>query len=395
VPSGDGSLQGGIPSARDEPVALHILGCRSVQYGSFEDSLVCLARACRGEGLTADFVYPEPPASERFVADVRASGGEVSVVPGTADSSPRGAAAIHGAIRSRRPRIVHGHFGRPGYLAVASARTASVGTVLLTKHHLSGDASYSHRLTLRSVAAMSDRIVCVSQAVQDELVSLGIPVTRTVVIPVGVDPARFALAPNAREQVRDALGIGRDTFLVTCVSHLREGKGLEVLLAAMATVVAAHPEAVLALAGDGELRETLEAQAASKGIAESVRFLGMRDDVPDILAASDLFVNASFAEGGGLVVIEAMAAGIPVVSTPVGLAAELADNDLVVAATPGRADSLAGAIVRGIEDGALRTRLAAEGVVQVRSRFDAATLAGRLATAYASLSSPEEVVAWA
>jgi glycosyltransferase involved in cell wall biosynthesis len=395
VPSGDAMLQGGIPSARDEPVALHILGCRSVQYGSFEDALVCLARACRAEGLTAEFVYPEPPASERFVADVRTSGGEVTVIPATGDASPRSAAAIHGAIRSRRPRIVHGHFGRPGYLAVASARAASVRTVMLTKHHLSGDASYSHRLTLRSVAAMSDRIVCVSQAVQDEIVSLGIPVTRTVVIPIGVDPARFALAPSARERVRDALGIGRDTFLVTCVSHLRAGKGLEVLVTAMASAVAAHPEAVLAVAGDGELREALESQAKTAGLGESVRFLGMRDDVPEILAASDLFVSPSFAEGGGLVVIEAMAAGIPVISTPVGLAAELADHDLVVVTPPGDPEALASALVRGIEDGGLRTRLAAEGVVHVRSRFDAGALAVRLTTAYVSLSSPEEVVAWA
>jgi len=84
-----------------------------------------------------------------------------------------------------------------------------------------------------------------------------------------------------------------------------------------------------------------------------------------------------------------------VVSTPVGLAAELADHDLVVVAPPGDADALAAAIVRGIEDGALRTRLAAEGVIHVRARFDAGTLAERLTTAYVALSSPEEVVAWA
>ena len=394
MPSDERFVHPDLAIARDEPVALHIMGCRSVQYGSFEDALVCLARACRANGITAEYVYPEAPVSERFVADVRSSGGDVTVVSGTADASPRGAAAIRSVIRTRRPRIVHGHFGRPGYLAVAAARTASVPRVMLTKHHLSGDASYSHRLTLRSVAAMSDRIVCVSKAVHDELVELGIPANRLTVIPIGVEPARFSLAPTAREQVRRDLGIARDVFLLTCVSHLREGKGLEVLIDAMVTVARAHPEVVLALAGDGELRESLETQVREAGLAGNVRFLGMRDDVPDVLAASDLFVSASLAEGGGLVVIEAMAAGVPVVTTPVGLAAELAQHDQVISAPVGDPDALAAALVRGIEDAGLRTRLAAEGVVHVRSTYDAGALAERLANAYVARSSSEGVTAW-
>jgi glycosyltransferase involved in cell wall biosynthesis len=130
------------------------------------------------------------------------------------------------------------------------------------------------------------------------------------------------------------------------------------------------PEAVFAFAGDGPLRPELEREAARLGVEDRVRFLGHREDVPDLLAASDVFALPSLYEGSSLALLEAMAAGRAVVSSSIGGTAELIEdgaNGLLV--PPGDVGALSSAIRRLLRDDGLRARLGAEGRDRVEASF--------------------------
>jgi glycosyltransferase involved in cell wall biosynthesis len=125
---------------------------------------------------------------------------------------------------------------------------------------------------------------------------------------------RFEGVAGHRSRVRTDLGLAADAPVLVCVSRLVEGKGQASVIEATARLRPDWPDLVLLLVGDGPERATLEALAAELGVAGVTRFLGSRHDVPDLLAAADVFVFASENEGFGLAVLEAMAASLPTVA---------------------------------------------------------------------------------
>jgi len=135
-------------------------------------------------------------------------------------------------------------------------------------------------------------------------------------VPYGIDPETPI---RNRDEVRKTLGLGSDTFVWIAVGRLKKQKGFDLLIEAFSHLTdRGLGGTVLLVAGDGEEKEALEDQANRRGDGNMVRFLGERDDVVDLLGASDAFVLPSRWEGGPLVVLEAMASGLPVVATRVG-----------------------------------------------------------------------------
>jgi L-malate glycosyltransferase len=192
-------------------------------------------------------------------------------------------------------------------------------------------------LHLQRVAyRMAHKIVANSDAAAAALRHEGVAPSKVVVIPNGID-----LGEEPPPRRRDHPPV------ITTVANLRQGKGHDVLLHAAIEVTRAWPDAIFQFVGDGPLRASLEQQAASAGLGDHVRFLGHRDDVGDILTASDLFAFPSFMEAFPNGVMEAMASGLPVVATKVGGIPELVQhgrNGLLV--PPGDSAALAGAILR-------------------------------------------------
>jgi starch synthase (maltosyl-transferring) len=170
--------------------------------------------------------------------------------------------------------------------------------------------------------------------------------------------------------------------LVLTVARLDAQKGLPYLLDAAAAV----PDAVFAIAGDGPERAMLEARARTLGLEDRVRFLGHRRDVPALLAASDVFVLPSLAEGLPLSVLEAMAVGIPVVATAIGGTDEVVhDGETGTLVAPGDADALADGIRKALTDRDRAHRLAAAGQAYVRRRHSAAAMVAEMSRLYAEL----------
>ncbi len=163
---------------------------------------------------------------------------------------------------------------------------------------------------------LADRVIAVSSAVADVCRASGLERRHLSVVHDGVDPARAR--SGDRRRGRESLGLAYDEQLLLCIATLTDHKGHTYLLQALPAVLAKFPQVRLMLAGDGELRNALEAQARQLGISHSVAFLGFRRDVPDLLRAADLFVMSSHMEGLCSTLIEAMFARVPIIATTAG-----------------------------------------------------------------------------
>lgn len=220
-----------------------------------------------------------------------------------------------------KPTIVHTHLFHADILGRIAARAAGIKIIISTLHNVRYGGICREKL-LGLTSSVVTSAVAVSQEVANEAARTGVMRSSKIrVIYNGIDMERFRGGDKAR--ARTELGLERDDEILVNVGRMNEQKGHIYLLEAFAVVRTSHPRAKLILVGEGPLRESLEKRVQGLGIADSVLFLGGRDDVPGILDASDLFVFSSLWEGFALALAEAMACGKIVVSTRVAGVSEI------------------------------------------------------------------------
>jgi len=212
-----------------------------------------------------------------------------------------------------------------------------------------------------------------------------IPASRFRVIHNGIDTARFARdrhpsrCRSARRTVRAEFHVPARAPLLIMVARLHPQKGLARLFAAMRDILHERPEARLLLVGDGPLRVSLRKQVEDFGMAERVLFAGGREDVPSLLWAADVFVLPSLREGMPNAVLEAMAAGLPVVATRVGGTPEcVADGESGLLVPPDDSHALAHAVLRLLGSARMRARLGAAARERVCAHFGTERLVQRM-----------------
>jgi len=296
----------------------------------------------------------------------------------------RGVPALARLLRRERPEVFHAHMSSPvackwGLAAAVAARVPAVlGTVQVGGYE---PPDRSAHLQLRALACGVDRYLAVSREIADELVErLGWPEEKIEVVYNAVDVARAAV--EAPSGLRQQLGGGEGRPLVLTPARLDAQKGHRVLFEAIRQL----PDATFLLAGEGPEREPLEALAAQLGIADRVRFLGRREDVPELLAACDVFALPSLYEGSSLALLEAMAAGIPIVSSAIGGTEELIeDGRSGLLAAPGDAEGLAAALRRVLGDRELGEGLAARARERVEAGLTREGMAARVSGVYREL----------
>jgi glycosyltransferase involved in cell wall biosynthesis len=194
---------------------------------------------------------------------------------------------------------------------------------------------------------------------------------------------RFHGDRSQRDRIRLELGIASSTPVLICVSRLVVGKGQGALIEAMVAVGRRHADAVLLLVGDGCEAASLRAEAERLGVAGSVRFLGSRQDVPDLLDAADVFVFASENEGFGLAVLEGMAAALPAVAFRIPSLQEFVVAGETGVLVDGRdPDDLAAAATAYLDDPATAARHGAAGREVVRTRFSPSSVARSFEAVY-------------
>lgn len=350
----------------------HITGESGFSGG--ESQLFLLIEGLRARGHTNLLVCP-PGSSAEYEA--RRRGFAVECVAMRNDLSVGAARQVAALLRRHPPALVHCHTGRANWVGGIGARWAGVpalSTRRMDRRVKRGlRTRWLYRRLLRRVAA-------ISPAVERRLLDARVEPERIRVIWSAVDPE--ALRPSApREVLRAQLGAAPETPCLLVAANLVRRKGVDVLLAAVAAL-APGSRCALWVAGDGAERAALEAAAARLGIAERVRFLGRRGDVPDLLEACDVFVLPSRQEGLGVAALEAMARSRPVVASAVGGLAEIVIPERTgLLVPPGDAAVLAAALERLLADPGLARRLGAAGAARVAERF----LAEQMVSAYEAL----------
>jgi glycosyltransferase involved in cell wall biosynthesis len=278
-------------------------------------------------------------------------------------------------VRARGIDLIQSHEFTTNCYATLAARLARVPIACTVHGKVYYPGRYYRRAAYRWTARTADAFVAVSEDLARFLHrALGIPERRLRVILNGVDLSRFGAPATGREAARAAvraeLGLPADAFVALTVAALFEVKAHADLIDAAAVVLKARPGTVFLFVGEGPLEDALKVRAERLGVGKNIRFLGFRRDVPELLAASDAFVLPSLSEGLPVSVIEASAAGLPVVATDVGGTGEVvADGETGLLVPPRQPERLAAALGRLAADRAEARRLGEAGRERARTRF--------------------------
>ena len=276
-------------------------------------------------------------------------------------------------IRHRKIDLLHAHLFRAELLGTRAARAAGTPVVVATGHS-SRVRSPADVAALAAVTPSIDRLIVPSAAIAAKVRAEGRGAAEITIVPNGVDLDRFSPHRSSQDMAafRDALGIPPDAFLIGVVARLEPEKGHRYLLEALPAILQAVPSAWLLLVGEGSQTDALRGQARSLPLParQRVVFAGFQTDVGALTQAVDVAVMPSLREAQGLALLEAMAAGRPVVATAVGGIPETIrdgmDGLLVPPADP---SALTAALIRLACDPGLRDRLAASGRRRVEDRF--------------------------
>ena len=277
-------------------------------------------------------------------------------------------------LRRHHIQIVHTYSFYPNVFAIAAARLVRTPVVVASIRDMGVYLTPMQLRVQRMVCRLAHRVVVNAVAVRRWLVADGYDPDRITVIPNGVELSRFG-RPTDGARLRHELGLPEGCPLVAVVSRLSPSKGIEDFLRAAATVTAARPDTRFLVVGQAApaeqgYRETLVASARRLGLEGRVIFTGLRLDIAEILSQVAVSVLPSLSEGLSNVLLESMAAGVPVIATRVGGNAEAVEHEVTgLLVPPKEPGALAHGIDRLLGDGALARRYSLAGQRRVVERF--------------------------
>ncbi|AFL87555.1 glycosyltransferase [Terriglobus roseus DSM 18391] len=290
------------------------------ELGGAERMMFALADALPRHGYQVTVVTLRDQVSEEAHKLAR----DIVVLPIHSCFSLEGLRAIRTLVRMMRERevsLVQTYCESSDLIGVFAARLAGVHNLCSSRRDMGILRSLKHRVAYKFLAPLYTRVIAVSDGVAERHRQMdGLAAGRMAVIRNGVDLDRYRLKSDAT-RILPQLGIPTNMLLVTTVANVNRWKGLDVFLKAAALVRQRNADVHFAIAGDwtdGQHLKELRALAEQLCVTEYVHFLGHVDDVPSLLRASDVFLLLSRSEGFPNVVIEAMAASLPVIATDVG-----------------------------------------------------------------------------
>jgi glycosyltransferase involved in cell wall biosynthesis len=284
-------------------------------------------------------------------------------------------------LRKGRIQIVHSYNFYGNVFSIPAAKIAGVPVVIASIRDLGIYLRPAQLRVQKWVCRFADRIVVNAEAIRDWLVADGYPMDKIVVIRNGVDVTRFG-GHSDGAALRREFDLPRDAPLVVMLSRLNPKKGIECFLEAAALIHRQCPEVCFLAVGeayargDGEFhidpvyRQKLQDRVMELGLGRCFRFTGMREDVPEILAAAAVSVLPSFSEGVSNTLLESMAAGVPVVATRVGGTPEvIRDKEHGLLSPPGDPEAIADSVRTLLHSPLLAARLSAQARERVVREF--------------------------
>ena len=294
---------------------------------------------------------------------------------------------LHSLLKRIRPDVMHTYLLHGNVLGRVVGRLSGVPSIISSELTI-GQARMWGRITTKLTNPLADAVEVNSVAGGEAVVSdLGVPKEKIKVVLPGLDLDEFGSTTN-RDQMRLELGVDATKHLVLYIGRLRPVKGVEYGIKAFASALGELPNMHMALAGEGEQREDLEALAGTLGISEHVSFLGVRNDLPDLLSAADSVLMPSLTEGFPRVAIEAMAAGKSVIATKVGGVPEaITHGQSGILVQPKNIESMSTALVELVRDVELQARLSVAARKHVEQNYSVEKYVARLDEIYSQLSS--------
>lgn len=293
--------------------------------------------------------------------------------------------------RHERPALVHTHTSKAGVLGRVAAWIARVPVIVHTPH---GHVFYGHFAPFRSwlflqiervLSAITDRLIALTDAERQDHLDRSVgKADRFAVVPSGIERERFGRARAEGKQQRDWFGCPPDALVVGSVGWLTHIKGHEYLIEAVAKLKQDYPALHLVIIGSGDRSDALSQQAESAGLRDAVHFLGYRDDIEVCLGGMDLFVLPSLNEGMGRALIEAMAAGLPVIASRVGgIPAVISHERTGLLVPPGDPDALAEALRRLLDRPEWAKQLGVAASHSVDSRYGSVSMVHAIESIFA------------
>ena len=354
----------------------HLIECDGP--GGAERVVAALATELQAAG--AENVVFLPAKGEGWLArELEGSGVAVEHFEIDRPLSPQCARGLVRAFRRHRFDVAHSHeFSMAVYGAWTAWRTG-VPHVITMHGGKYYNGRLQRRLAMRAAIAASDQVVAVSESLADAIAhDLGVVRSKVAMLSNGVRHAE----PD-RVTLRSELGLSPEDRLIVAVGNLYPVKGHVYAIDALALLAARHPSVHLAISGRGELEGELLARAREHGLEHRVHLLGLRSDVPAVLAAADLFVLPSLSEGLPLALLEAMFAGCPIVASDVGQVRVALNNGAAgILVEPGDSSALADALDRLLSNPAEARRLGALASLHAAGEYDLSRMVQRYAAVY-------------
>jgi glycosyltransferase involved in cell wall biosynthesis len=329
--------------------------CRAIDRDRFDVSVLCLRE--RG----------------RFAPDVEALGVPVHLL----DQEPGGVdyfafRKVARMLKALSIDAIHTHNTQPFIDGTMGAFLAGVHTIVHTDHARAFPDKTRYMVAEWAMSQLAYKVVACSEHTAQQLRRYEkISPAKLVTIPNGIDGSKFEVTIDRGAMCRE-LGITRTGPIIGLAVRLSEQKGITYLLQAMPAILQQHPDTTLIIAGEGELKEALQTEAAERGVAANVIFCGARKDIPQLVKLLDVYVLPSIWEGLPMVILEAMASGCPVVATDVGgtstAVVQGETGELVKPADPAL---LALAIIKLLDSPQLRQQYAVRARALFASRFTA------------------------
>lgn len=289
-------------------------------------------------------------------------------------------------VREVKPDLVHAHSSKAGATArLQRLRNRAVPVVYtphgysFASHFAKGMQRVAYREMEHLLSPLTSRIVCVCES-EARLARTVAASKRVRVVYNGITAAEAGpVDPRVSE-------LARSGPVICAMALLRSGKGLETLIDATPSVLSRHPRAQIAILGDGPGLEELRARASARKAAHAIHFLGFHQEPLSALRGAQVFVHPSLAEAFPYAILEAMAAGVPIVASDVGGIGEaVLDGQSATLVAPGRSEDLARALVAALDDPARQAEIARAARARFERYFTFETMLDRLISVYSEL----------
>lgn len=289
-------------------------------------------------------------------------------------------------LRRHKVKVLHTHLFVSGFVGRLAGLLAGTPVMITHEHGKTLWKKWYHRLFERMALSVTDVRIAVSRDILDlRLEHEHTPPSKIRLVHNAVDPRAFEIGEEVRTARRKELGV-ESKFVIGTVGRLVDAKAYDLLLEVAEDVCTERPDARFVLVGEGRLGESLRRLAESRGLSDKVLFLGKRTDIPDLMAAMDLYLITSKREGLPLALIEAMMSARPIVSTSVGGIPDTISSEREgILVQPGARSGLSGAIMALMDDPERRKSMGEMGRRRAVELFSPGKVLEELETIYGEL----------